>query len=725
MTFLNPLLLIGILGVASPIIIHLLARKQIKRVVWAAMRFVQAAIARRQRKMDLEDILLLILRCAVLVFLALALARPSWKFGFGSISASGNGSAIILLDNSASMAQTDGAASAFDHARQAGEEILDAMPGGSSAAIWLVSDVVKGVIPEPTRDFALARKAIRQAQRSDRGTEIQPALRQAIDVLKRQSTPVKEIYLVTDGQAAGWKQPAESRALLDSVKTEIKAHLVLVGQGDARNLGLTGLRLASALAPVDEPLRFEAEVSNFGNEEARNIPVNLAIDADPPGDEQTIESLPAGESKRISLFIRFREAGFHAVTARIPGDRDPADDQRVVAVRASGEIGVLLVDGDPGAEPRDSEVFYLRNALTPAPPEQRAKYFIKVKTVTTEELESTRLSDYEAVMLADVPEFSEAVLDSLAKYVRAGGGLVVFPGPRIHADFYNRKLAAERAMLPAQFSEAVGDAAQQEQFFHLQGKSYEHPIVEIWKDPASGTLNAAHFFRALKLTPAATPETPGEAGPPAVVLSYDNGLPAVMERAWGFGRVVQFSSTAGAAWNDFCVRPSYVPLMHRVLGSLLARQDERLNLPVGGKFSYVMTPELAGKDAVILQPGGVSDISGMRRITVNNGLAMLDFDETDTAGAYQVKAGGISGATLLEFAAQTDPSESRLAELDAGDLKSFEKIADVIRWSSGAGFHTSIQRERTGAEFWLAFAILGLGCAVAETVLGNRWSRSR
>ena len=56
---------------------------------------------------------------------------------------------------------------------------------------------------------------------------------------------------ITDGQAAGWKQISETRAMLDSVKGEVRTHLLLVGQGESRNLGVTGLRLASALAPVN------------------------------------------------------------------------------------------------------------------------------------------------------------------------------------------------------------------------------------------------------------------------------------------------------------------------------------------------------------------------------------------------------------------------------------------------------------------------------------------
>src|SRR5258708_27816475 len=133
--FLNPLLLFGILGIASPIIIHLLAKKKIQRVVWAAMRFLKNVVEKNQRRLTLEDVILLLLRCLLLILLALALARPSFKQGgFGGLGGS-NEAAILLLDNSGSMAQSDGVTSKFEKAKKASEEVLDALPGGSAVAV--------------------------------------------------------------------------------------------------------------------------------------------------------------------------------------------------------------------------------------------------------------------------------------------------------------------------------------------------------------------------------------------------------------------------------------------------------------------------------------------------------------------------------------------------------------------------------------------------------------
>ena len=76
MTFLNPLLLLAGLGVALPILAHLLNRHRVQHTPWAAMQFINRNVRIRSRQMRLKDILLLLLRCLAVLLLGLALAKP-------------------------------------------------------------------------------------------------------------------------------------------------------------------------------------------------------------------------------------------------------------------------------------------------------------------------------------------------------------------------------------------------------------------------------------------------------------------------------------------------------------------------------------------------------------------------------------------------------------------------------------------------------------------------
>lgn len=79
MSFLNPLLLLGALGLALPVLAHLLNRHQVRHTDWAAMQFLNRSVRVRSRQIKLRDLLLLLLRCMALLFIVFALARPAWN----------------------------------------------------------------------------------------------------------------------------------------------------------------------------------------------------------------------------------------------------------------------------------------------------------------------------------------------------------------------------------------------------------------------------------------------------------------------------------------------------------------------------------------------------------------------------------------------------------------------------------------------------------------------
>jgi hypothetical protein len=752
MSFLNPLLLWAGAAVAVPIIIHLLNRRKFQKVVWAAMRFVKVSMEQNRRRMEIEDMILLALRCLLLLLLALALARPAMRSSTNDIFGQSKVTAVLVLDNSASMGVSDGLQQRWGKARKAAEQVLDTLPIGSAAAVFLASDGVNAVIPEPTHDLNLARKVVREAPLSDRATDLFAAIEKAHETLRGRTSLGKEVYVITDSQQSGWRQLGDIQKLLAKAKDargdqSVQTRVVLVGEPEERNLGLGDLRVTSGLTPVNRPIRIEARVTNHGKHEATGVRVTLQVNAEPAGDEVVIASIPAGESRAVSLFARLRSEGFHSITARIPDDRFAADNRRTLVARALREVRVLLVDGNPGSEPRDSETFFLAHALVPVAPEEAENFFIKPTVIAVPDLAGQRLDDFDAVVLANVPEFPASLVPNFEQYLRRGGGLLIFPGTKVNAAFYNEQLLKRANILPAALGEPRGDAAQEEKFINLQSKGYDHPIVNIWNDPGSGQLNSARFFRTFALQTTgegAVPPAPGstpagkdgarveprppsekapDAGTPKVVLRYADNSPAVVERPWGLGRVILFSSSATTTWNDLPVRPAFVPLLHRTLASIVQRQDEGLNLRVGQGFARRMGAEWLGKDAVILSPAHTGGARELRKVELVNGLSMLHYDATDMAGVYEVSIA--EPPTVLKFATQPDPAESNLDEITADEQRALNEVAKVIRWSPTMSLKEMVEKERLGSEYWLPIALLAMLIAGLETFLAQYFSRSK
>src|SRR5262249_54266266 len=67
-------ILVGVGPVPVPISILLLNRRRFRVVVWAAMRFLLNAEKQNTRRMRLEQLLLLLTRCAIVLLVVLAMA---------------------------------------------------------------------------------------------------------------------------------------------------------------------------------------------------------------------------------------------------------------------------------------------------------------------------------------------------------------------------------------------------------------------------------------------------------------------------------------------------------------------------------------------------------------------------------------------------------------------------------------------------------------------------
>lgn len=730
MGFLNNIFLwsvMGAIGVSVPIIIHLLNRRKFERVVWAAMRFLRVSVEQNQRRLKIEDLLLLLLRCLLVLLLALALARPVLRATSAASMGANKVTGVVVLDNSASMAQNDGVQSRFEAAKKAADDIIRNLPTGSSVAVVLASDEAQSLIAEPTFDLALASQTIKDAPLHDRPSNLIKGVQSAVNILGgRRPSLRREIYILTDGQALAFRQLAEIRKTLDDQRRDVRAHILILGDREERNLGISAVSVEKGIVPVNEPVRVNVAVKNYSRTEAVKVNVFVGVDGDKPMDEGSIDSIPAGEERSISLYARIKADGFHTISARLDADRYPADDWRTVAVRVVKQVKVLLIDGDPGTEARASEVFYLRNALRPVPRAQWEEYFVKPTVKTPTELDGVRFEDFDAVFCCNVTDFSPGVLGQLGNYIKTGGAMAVFPGDGVNVNYYNDQLHDKAGILPARLGPAFGDARSQERYFSLQDKNYNHELVSLWADAKNGSLTTVRFFRAFELIEGKSDQAKSQ-----VILRFADGKPAIISRDIGLGRVLLFASTVDTGWNDLPARAGiFVPLMQRTLGLLAARQDEHLTVRVGQPFIHISPVEYINKDAAITKsprhfsslPPEAKEVQESRRIELVENFPLLRFNETSFAGAYEAKVGD---AAPIRFAAQAEAEESNLELLSPEQLKLLDEVAHVVKWSPGANLADRVEQGRVGSELWVYIIPIALLLAVMETLFAHWFSKSK
>ena len=158
MNFLNLAMLGGLAAGAIPLIIHLFHKSRFKVVHWGAMHLLTAVLRTNQKRLKIEQWILLAIRCAIPVLLALMMARPMWQGAAGLLGERAT-STVVLLDNSYSMEAGRAGTTNFSLARDETQRLVGDLKRGSEAWVYLMGEGA-GLLDEPTRDLTRLTRAL-------------------------------------------------------------------------------------------------------------------------------------------------------------------------------------------------------------------------------------------------------------------------------------------------------------------------------------------------------------------------------------------------------------------------------------------------------------------------------------------------------------------------------------------------------------------------------------
>lgn len=703
MLFLSPLVLTGLAAVGIPIAIHLMNRLRVRHLEWGAMRFLRQATQKQSSRRRIEDILLLLARCLVVALLVLAFARPVLNPSGTEAGTNIATVSVLMLDQSASMGQTDGAQTRLDCARESAGQYLDTRAPGSSVALLPVTSPSAGLLAPFGTDLSAIRRELAMARPTAARNDWPAVLKTALAALHPYEGLRREIVIFTDNQATGWENRELLKPLLEA-EPGISVRVVPVGAGTAENLAVLSLEPENALPSADQPFACLAEVKNFGAVAAANVRVVLAADSEAPSDEFMVPSIGPGQVVPIRLSTRFAEPGFHTVTVALPPDGFPADDARSIALPVMPEMRVAILTGPEADGIRSREAFFIANALLPLAPGSRAGHFLKVHTHDLAWLSQAPLERESAVVLANPGTIEPAAAERLRTYVERGGLLLAFPGKATDSAQLNESLAG---ILPATLGPAR-DAGSPPLLWEDGG--YTHPVAALWNarpDSSLGSVAVTRYF----------PLTARDAGALAVVR-YRDGSPAVVEGSAGEGRAVLFSAPPNTKWTNLPLHPNFVPLMQRLVGYLFQTRDSgRLLVEAGGLFRMPLHPSVAGRTIVAEMPGSRERVTAGQVARVDTG-AQLVFQDTLRPGAYRFFF-EVSDIPVAAFAVQVPTEESDLRSFVGDPLNFAAADATAGKAASTAPAATSGHARR---ELWGILLLLAAIVAAIEMVMAHRHS---
>lgn len=709
MSFMNPWLLLAGLGIALPILAHLLNRYQVRRTDWAAMQFLNRAVRVRSRQIRLRDLLLLLLRCLAVLLIALAFARPTLENGKGILAGLGERrtGVIIALDASYSMQHSDGAGTRFERAVERIKTIAESIHPGDPVSLVLLADqhevVVRNMAFDPERFGAILR-----AQRATpEGLDLDSLPRRLAELAEEMQAPQKEVYILTDLQERDWGGcSAWFREEFENLGRAVHTCVVPVS-GGSDNLAITSLELVSGVLRKGTIARYRATVRNFGPAPALNVNVRGLAD-NMNVDTKIIPEIAAGASETVSLFVPFQDPGPVRITARLEPDSLPVDDSRGAVAVVRDRVSVLCVQGSSGGAGRSGEL--ITAALLARGNGGGQEEFV-VQSASWHGLPSQDLSRFDVVILSDVPDITPEQARRFEKYVREGKGLIWFPGEDTKAAVWNRRSAlAGLPLLPAEIGQTVSTSDAMGVGGALDPTMPDHSVCRPLLSLPEDLLSEARFLKLLQVRPAATGF--------AVLSLAGSGLPVLLEHSIGRGHVFMFTTSAGPEWNNMAVTPVLPMVLQQMVTYLTAREFEKSRL-VGNSLSLSYVDQPDASDAVFDTPSG-------RMVTIpvrehrRQYVALLE--HARECGFYTARVSVQSPGAPI--AVNLDTAESDVKCLAATEAaRTFENVGVLVARSE-TELVDIIDQTRTGRSFWPLLLVAALAVLFLEGLVADRQPRS-
>lgn len=708
--------------VAIPIIIHLLNRRRFRVVTWAAMRFLLNAERKNSRRMRLEQIILLAVRCLIVALLVLALAsvmpwaEKVWASIFPTSFASGGPNTqrthkILVIDGSFSMAMKPDDESYFERARALANQIVEESPRGDGFSVVLMTAPARRIVSEASEDAAKVGAEIQNLKLPHGNADLGSALTVIEDLLRHSPDKFveKEVYFLTDLQRSTWidRRVAGSGESLERFQTARKI-FIDVGRDGQSNTAVTNLSLGVSLPTTKTKTPISATIQHYGPDKRGKVHVQLWIGkAQEKAGDKPLEMTFAAEEERdlgqgpitVSFQYQFTAPGDYVVQVRVDADKLDLDDVRSAVVRVKDNVPVLLVNGKEATDPFDTATEYLKTYLDPSEDANGpVSLFAKPKMIPYSEFgdgASVDLSKYDCVFLCDVPSFRLSEIRRLETHLRAGGGVVISLGRNIDPGAYNELLyRGGKGMLPGRLT--AKQQSPRDCFFHfapdnkakldppldaftsdrsrlklLEPEFYTYYRVEPDTQARKILTFMPHSFLA-RTSPAAAEEVKKlpsgdpallEWQPPiALAPSEDGQRPPGRSR----GRVVLITSTVNEDWNNWCKKDDcFLTLIDDLTRYAVAGRLREHAVIVGDPLEEYLQSTAKRQEAEIRLPDGRKE--SVRAQSFEDG-SVVRWSDTDLSGLYVATIGqnpqemvfavNVPTATETLEASESDPTRA-------------------------------------------------------------------
>ncbi|MBK9119979.1 MAG: BatA domain-containing protein [Phycisphaerales bacterium] len=563
--FAYPMLLWGLLALTLPPIVHLLLRPQPRPLRFPALALMRTALTSGQRAHRVRNLLLLFTRAALLATAVLLLAGPNCRTAGTDTLDGRSGPQLLIIDDAVRMRARPEYSSDRTFLDEARAQVMESLvqlgsgPPSRSLAVLYSGDQVGAVL---TRAIDVLTAELRAPHPlPPHARPLTGALRAAARLALSEPDGVAELLILTDGGRGAWREVEP--ALLASLR-KVRVRVVIPATPLPGNIGVVRAEAATRRHASSTQVPVLASVRGSGAATTARLVLHFggaAVDRSPPVE------VPPGSVATVTLLAPPAGTGPHGlVVAAEPEDGQPFDQQYFVALERARTPEVWIVPPS-GANDTHPATAILKNMLAPETlPEGRQRVRAEVLTlpevsarlfaVTGESGAAARGNqDYSEVEIPTLlvlfagQEWDPTITEGLIALVQRGASLWLVPAEADGEWPGLRSLVAEEQPQPELLSPATG--------------WYWDPRVPLPLSPEEqGMFQWVRAHRRLRIT-GPVPET-------RIAATFRDGLPAVLYRSLGAGRITLLATGVDPEWSDLGTLAAPLLLwLHREVESLV------------------------------------------------------------------------------------------------------------------------------------------------------------
>ncbi len=712
MTFLNPLILVGLAAAAIPILLHIFNLRKLRTIEFSTLNFLKKLQRTKIRRLKIRQILLLVLRTLLIIFVVMAFARPSLRGSLaGGLGERARTTAMLLIDDSYSMTATDEHGGLLKQAKEAALEITRLLNEGDEAYLVKLSEAALQQQSAPMHNFSALRASIKEIKPSYIHRKMEDALRYSAKLIAQSKNFNKEIYLISDFQ----RGVVESRATLSAAQENLfpadtKIYLVPLGDRTPQNLGVESVEIPNIIFERGRPFTVKCRIANYSDRAARNHVVSVFLNGERVAQKGI--DIPNGGFADAEFSVTPKSSGWMEGMVQLEDDDLEYDNRRYFTVNIPEKLKVLLVGNS-------NDLFYLKLALSAR--QSGNESALELREVRPDQLSASSVNSADVIILSNINQLNSLQIERLSSFMNAGGGLVIFPGQNIQPAAFNDAIANALKLPSIAGIEALGNQPSQqdvESYISLERVELAHPIFQgMFEETGSAvpgqqrsrpkavqrSVESPKIQKFVRYT--TTPQS-------LLIITLSNGVPFLIEQQSGKGRALLFSVAASTEWSDFPFKGLFVPLVYRSVSYLAQEQRKQTDVPVGEEI-VMKSRSRSGDKWTILNPNKVQTVVTP---TLRSTDVTIRFAGTDVPGIYSLSSGG---APIQKVAVNMEADESNTVKAEQQFVeKMLRRLGipsqEIKRIERAQKIQQIVMESRFGIELWKHFLIAALLVALVE-----------